>query len=277
MKLVAKDYILLAVVTSGLAIASAILLPWRAAAALTAAVGAVSFLIVLCYRHLMSLMRSLAADQSSESMVHYRQLESSIWLASTLKVRQPLPFMRGMAISPDFGALLAQTLLSHNPRTIVELGCGTSTLVSCYILEQLGGDGRVVSIDHDEKFAAICRQQLLEHGLQHRVTIYHCPLVSQTVEGQRVEYYDLSRASLPDAIDVLVVDGPPQWTGRLARYPAFPLLGRLLTPSAVVLVDDASRPDEKTMVKRWLTDNPGLEERYLETEKGTAILKYQLK
>ena len=275
MKLTAKDIVLIAGTAAILAIVSAALVPWRTAFVLAVAIALVAFLILLCYRHLVSLVKTTAADQSREMMVHYRQLESSLWLASVVKVRQPPPFMRGMAISPDFGVLLAQTLFSQKPKTIVELGCGTSTLISSYILEQLGGDGRVVSIDHDEKFAAICRQQLVDHGLQHRAEIYHCPLVSQTVDGKTVEYYDLSRAKLPDAIDVLVVDGPPQWMGHLARYPALPLFGRLLAPSAVVLVDDAGRPDEKLMVKRWLSENRGLEERYQETEKGTAILRRQ--
>ena len=110
----------------------------------------------------------------------------------------------------------------------------------------------------------------MEQGLHHRADIYYCPLALQTVEGASVKYYDLGRAALPPAIDLLIVDGPPQWTGHLARYPALPLLGRLLTPSAVVLVDDAGRPDERMMVKRWLAENARLEERYEETGKGTA-------
>ena len=272
MKLTPKDIVLITALIAVLTIVGTGLILWRLAVALAAAAAVISFVILLCYRHLVALVKTAAADQSRESFVHYRQLESSIWLASVLKLKQPLPFMRGMAISPDFGVLLVQTLFSHKPRTTVELGCGTSTLLCSYILEQMGGGGRVVSIDHDEKFAAICRQQLVDHGLQHRAQIYYCPLKSQTVNGTTVEYYDLRRASLPETIDVLIVDGPPQWTGRMARYPALPLLRTLLAPSAIVLVDDAGRPDEKAMVARWLSENPGLEERYIETEKGTAIL-----
>ena len=273
MKLIARDFVLITAATTIVAIVTLSVASWRLALPAVTGMAIVSFLIVLCYRHLVSLVKTAATEQTRESLVHYRQLEATIWLSSIVKMKQPPAFMRGMAISPDFGVLLAQALFSHRPHTVVELGCGTSTLLCSYILEQLGGEGHVVSIDHDEKFAAICRQQLMDHGLEHRAKIYHCPLVSQTVDGVNVQYYDLGRASLPERIDVLIVDGPPQWIGRMARYPALPLLAPLLDPRAIVLIDDAGRPDEKSMVKRWLTDHPELEERYEETEKGTAILR----
>jgi hypothetical protein len=52
-------------------------------------------------------------------------------------------------------------------------------------------------------------------------------------------------------VDVLVVDGPPGDTGLLARYPAVPVLRKAMSPTCVVLLDDANRADEQAIGKRW--------------------------
>jgi predicted O-methyltransferase YrrM len=203
-------------------------------------------------------------------------LESLLSVSSFLQLRKPLPSMRGMAISPDFAAILIEQIRTRRPRTIVELGCGVSTIVSSYTIEQLGYDGRIVSIDHESEYAEICRRRLDEHGLSHIATVYECPLRDQNVNGAQSKYYGLSKANLPDEIDMLVVDGPPFWVQKRARYPALPLLIGRLKRDAVVIVDDAGRDDERAIVQRWLEEFSDFEHSYISTEKGTSILKRQL-
>ena len=53
-------------------------------------------------------------------------------------------------------------------------------------------------------------------------------------------------------IDLLIVDGPPGSTGTRARFPAYPLLSERLAPSALILVDDLQRSDERAVVDAWL-------------------------
>ncbi len=75
-------------------------------------------------------------------------------------------------------------------------------------------------------------------------------------------------------VDVLIVDGPPAKIGKETRYPAIPRLFDRLADQAIVLVDDAGRPDERKIVRRWVRKFPTLTLDYLRwTEKGTAILK----
>lgn len=245
--------------------------PWDVTLPLIASLAIVAFLIAVYYRNLLRHMENAGHTQDKQALTHYRQMESTAWLTTLLKIRQPLPFMRGMAISPDFAVLLAQAIYSSKPSVIVELGCGTSTLIASYILEELGS-GRVVSIDHDTAFAAICRRQLSEHGLTGKAEIFDCPLVAQTVDGGSYQYYDLSRAALPDSIDILVIDGPPQWIQRQSRFPALPLLFSRLSPSAMILIDDAARPDEEAIVERWMKQYAGFQKVNFDTEKGTTIL-----
>jgi predicted O-methyltransferase YrrM len=245
--------------------------PWNITSPLLGTLVVLLVVLSIYYRNLLRHLENQALEEQRHALVHSKQTEASIWLSSLVKVRQPLPFMRGMAISPDFAVLLLSTILKYKPQVIVELGCGTSTLLSSYALEQQGS-GKVVSIDHDEKFAAICRNQLADHRLSDRATIHHCPLVPQVVNNTSYRYYDLSRLQLPERIDILVVDGPPMWIQKEARYPALPLLMSRLSPSAVVLVDDAGRPDELAIVDRWMKKYDCFDRVYLETEKGTSIL-----
>jgi predicted O-methyltransferase YrrM len=274
-----KEYALIAAVFAGVLITGLVTAvlgrPWDFLLPLSVATALLCFFILLCYRHLAKHIVGSAEGQQKDLMVLYKQIEGSVWLASLIDVRQPLPSMRGMAISPDFAVLLARTIYSRKPKVIVELGCGTSTLLSSYILEQLG-TGHVFSIDHDAHFAGICRGQLADHNLSGFADIYDCPLVPQQVDGSEYKYYDLSGIPLPESIDLLVVDGPPQWIQQNARYPALPLLHERLSSNAVILVDDAARPDDTAMTEHWLQHFPDFEKTYLPTEKGTVILSRRL-
>ena len=74
-------------------------------------------------------------------------------------------------------------------------------------------------------------------------------------------------------IDLLVIDGPPAEIRKLARYPAGPLLFKYLNPGSSVFLDDASRQDEKTILKIWLQEFPTLKQKFLaKCEKGCALL-----
>ena len=56
-----------------------------------------------------------------------------------------------------------------------------------------------------------------------------------------------------DPIDLLVVDGPPAHAAShgLARYPALPLLADRLAPGGTVVPDDAERPGQQEVLRRW--------------------------
>ena len=90
---------------------------------------------------------------------NYRQTEALFSLFSLLKIRRPLPPLRDFAISPDFANLLVALIDETRPRVILELGSGASTLITGYRLQQLG-QGRIISLEHDEKYAAVTRTRL---------------------------------------------------------------------------------------------------------------------
>ncbi len=56
---------------------------------------------------------------------------------------------------------------------------------------------------------------------------------------------------LPEAIDLLAIDGPPRKLDPLVRYPARPRLFLRLRPGATVFLDDAGRAGEKRVLELW--------------------------
>lgn len=197
-------------------------------------------------------------------------------LSHELALGRPLPTLRGWAASPDVLLLLARRVRASVPTTIVECGSGVSTIVQAQAA-RLNGHGHVHSIDHDAAFAEATRQALADYGLSAWATVTHVPLAEVVIGGERWEWYDPRLLPEVDAIDLLFVDGPPADTPKpLARYPAGPLLFPRLAPGAAVLVDDADRPGEIEMLRRWSREFPDLEQRRRYCEKGCIELRSDL-
>ena len=208
-------------------------------------------------------------DQSLMDLYH--QIEASADLRRLLAWDHGLPSTRGWAASPDFLKVVADTIMTTRPRVIVECGSGVSTLVSARCL-QLLGHGHVYSLDHESSYATATREHLSKLGLDQFATVIDAPLISRDVDGVPYSWY-CPKESLPERIDLLVVDGPPSDAGTLARYPALPLLFGRLASGAEILVDDANRPDEQEMLNRWRVEFPTLLPRLVPScEKGCMAL-----
>jgi predicted O-methyltransferase YrrM len=230
----------------------------------------VGFLLAI---HLSVFRKILEHQERTAAEVHnnYRQIESALSLFSSLRISYPLPPLRGWAISPDFGVLLASVILQKQPRTILELGSGASTVVLGYCVRRMGR-GRIVSLEHDEYFAEESRRNIANHKLEEVVTIVHAPLRTVYFDQDEFAWYDISKLPAMDAIDLLIIDGPPGPPGNLSRYPALPMLQRFLSNEAVIIFDDGQRSAEQDTVRRWLTEFPFLEAKYVELEKGALVL-----
>ena len=216
--------------------------------------------------------QEIEKQQHSLNIEASRQMQALLYVYSAVRLRRPLPGMRDMAISPDFAATLVSQILERHPKNIVELGSGTSTLLSAYCLEQIG-DGKLLSLDHEQKYGSTTAAQLSEHQLDHIGQVQHAPLERIQLDSASWEWYDLTNIPLPESIDLLVIDGPPANPGKLTRYPALPVFYDRLSPSAMVILDDAARADEQSIVERWLKEYPVFSREYLLHEKGTAILR----
>jgi predicted O-methyltransferase YrrM len=163
----------------------------------------------------------------------------------------------------DLLLLLAELVRDARPATVVEVGGGISTLVIAQMLSRSGG-GRLLSIDGDARFAAETRRKLSSYGLSAEVRAV--PLVRPRQGVGR--WYD--HGPLPDAIDLLVVDGPPWFLHPMGRGNADVLFARIV-PGGSVVLDDAARPGERLVAARWSSGWPEFDWRFVANTAGTLI------
>lgn len=202
---------------------------------------------------------------------NYQQTVDFQQLLSLLKPRAPLPEMRGWAISPDLGLLLVNEVLKFKPQYIVECGSGVSTVLVSYALEK-NKQGRIWSLENNQKFAQQSRRLLKLHRLSGQAIVIDAPLKKIKIGKLRLNWYaEEAFKKLPDQIDMLLVDGPPGYIHKLSRLPAIPLLKERLSKKAVVILDDARREDEQQIIILWKKLLPDWLYHYLDTDKGTAL------
>jgi hypothetical protein len=185
------------------------------------------------------------ADRDRKRLVG--QVDGIVALYSIFKPSVPFPPFGGWAIAGDLARRYVSTVLG-----------GLSTVLCAMALELNGGEGQVYALEHEEHWMALTMKALAQQGVLHRAKILHAPLVETKIESEQWMWYDLGAVDLPDRAEILLVDGPPQSTGDLARYPALPLLIDRLSSDAVIFLDDGIRPDEQTALGRWLEEIPGL-------------------
>ena len=123
---------------------------------------------------------------------------------------------------------------------IVECGSGLST----FILSQLVMPDRLLSLEHDESWAKEASERI-PHLADY---VEHVPLHDY---GEYDWYKNGWKPSLP--IGLLVVDGPPGST-KGGRYGALPQMYEYFAPRFRVILDDASRPDERAIAERWKSE-----------------------
>lgn len=226
-------------------------------------------------RHLYVKIEEMSADRA-QFHTHldriYSQIDALFSIHAVINIRHPLPTMRGWPVSPDFVKLLMSVILDKKPQTIVETGSGVSSVVAGYCLE-INGRGTLVSYDHDEQYAGVSSKNIESHGLEKVVTVVHAPLRDIKVSDDAFIWYDPKCITIQSKIDLLVIDGPPGHVQRMARYPALPFFFDRLSDHAIVLLDDASRKDEKIIVEKWLKEYGCFECEYVDTETGAAILR----
>jgi predicted O-methyltransferase YrrM len=209
-------------------------------------------------------MAKLQRDQTAET-------EALLQLYKEFRPRAPMPSSGRWAMDPT-GLLEMLFLIRENePKIVLELGSGTSSIWIAYELERYGG--RLISVDHETDFADRTTSLLDLHEVSHVAEVRLAELRPLNIEGEEFQWYDVDTFEDLSEIDLLLVDGPPGSPCETARYPALDVLQPRLAPSAVVILDDADRAGEQAIVQRWIADIPGLR-RDREIFRRQAVLTY---
>lgn len=162
-------------------------------------------------------------------------------------------------------ALLVDHIEADRPRTVVEFGSGASSLIIAQALKLHGGR-RLHSYDQHADFVAATADWLATHGLA--ADMHHAPLGAPAPGWPGLWYQP---PSLPHQIDLLVIDGPPWTIHPLTRGSAEILFARI-APGGAVILDDAARPGERLVARRWRRRWPEFDFRLVHAgTKGTLV------
>lgn len=217
------------------------------------------------------LKGELSATYRNELNATYNRLDALFSIHHLLEINSPLPIMRGWAIFSDFGHCLVTTILGMKGDNVIDVGSGISTILSGYAIKKRG-HGRVFSLEHDEVYFERTKRLIIEHELTEFVDLRFCPLSEYIIGGDTWPWYDLSKIQLFGSIGVMIVDGPPYITRKMARFPAIPLLHDYISLDTVILLDDGAREDEQQIAKAWCEEF-NLDSQFVKSYKGIFIFK----
>ncbi|GAA0570770.1 hypothetical protein GCM10010172_64030 [Paractinoplanes ferrugineus] len=191
------------------------------------------------------------------------EVEALLQLFGGFTPAAPMPPSGGFALNPTDLLDLLDLIRTRRPKLVLELGSGTSSVWIAYALEKTGG--RLISLDHEPGYARKTRLALAAHGLTGVAEVRDAPLRPVVVDGRTFPWYDVEAVADLREVDLLLIDGPPEKTGKDARYPAMRVLEDRLADSATVVFDDAHRQDEAEALRKWVETIEGL------TSEGEAL------
>jgi predicted O-methyltransferase YrrM len=235
-------------------------------------VFAVLVAIILSFAGGVGLLLNVYRSRRKDDRALKEHIQSLLHLTELLDIRAPIPALTGWAASPQLACTLVTLVREHEPRVVVELGSGSSTVVLGYAVEKQGM-GDVIALDHLRPYGKKTRTTLARHGLSEWAEVRHAPLHDVHLEGESWPWYDPTALEDQTGIDMVVVDGPPHELRSQARYPALPMLADQLSDTAVVVLDDVYRKDESSIAEAWSEQFPDFELDIEDSPYGTAVLR----
>lgn len=218
------------------------------------------------------------------------QLENYIALNNYFNTGSKLSNYHGWPISPDIALFIVDVINEKNYDAIIEFGSGTSTELFAKIALMRKKKNqkvpKILSFDHLSEYYEKTQAILSRESLGDFVQLECAPLIPMSLQDDDYQYYDCEHilkvflADLPiDAKILVLVDGPPGVTCKHARYPALPMIYKVLTQNNQLdfVMDDAARLEEKEVVDKWKVYLDQNEYSYLESiprvcEKGLVLL-----
>lgn len=206
-------------------------------------------------RHFQGMLSKINQHVTATARDSTRQIEALVQLASHFTDKKlPMPSTGGYAIDSQALGHLLTLIEERRPRRIVELGSGTSSVWVGYQCRNFGA--KIVTLDHLREYFELTQAAVNRHHLNDHVECRLAPLEDRNFGSESFSWYSAEAFKDLSDIDMLIIDGPPESTGKSARYPALPEFIDLLAPNATVILDDAHREDESVILNSWLETFP---------------------
>ncbi len=128
-------------------------------------------------------------------------------------------------------------------RSVLELGCGQSTLLLAALNRRLNEPASIRSVEQDPRWA-----ERLRAAVGHEVVTSE--LVPKTVRGRAIRHYGEGYFDRGKTYDLVIVDGPsvagPETA--MSRLGCLEVVEAALAADYIVIVDDAERKGEGALV-----------------------------
>lgn len=154
------------------------------------------------------------------------------------------------------------------PTRVLMLNGGLAVAV---LARALSGRAEISVVDHDVQSIRLTRTLLEASGASDHVRFVEAEL--QDYDKHNLWYDRYALASLPGPFDLIFIDGPPHFCGRMPRWPAGAELFHKLARGGVVVLDKAQRVKEKKALKRWAETFPDLVQSRLKRGGGAVVLQ----
>ena len=226
-----------------------------------------------------------------------KQLEAFFSIQNYLNTGESISDFHGWPISPDIGLFLIEKIRERQYDLIIEFGSGTSTLmfakalsVNEKIVNQKANEKnntsfkKILSIEHDTVYLEKTRIKLESENLDNKVNLYHAPLANCIDGEDEYLYYSCEKILKQTAEEfqpgikkiLVLVDGPPSATCANARYLAAPYIFNVFGNHQIdIVLDDANRPEEKSVIEMWRTlwkkRSIHINEKNIASEKGIFL------
>ncbi|MCA9783332.1 MAG: class I SAM-dependent methyltransferase [Calditrichaeota bacterium] len=147
---------------------------------------------------------------------------------------------------------------------VLECGSGLSSLLMGVVLQDRGG--HLHSLEHHPEWALRQRRFLDRFDIR-SVTVHDSPIKPY---GD-YDWYGPAMDQLPSGFAMVICDGPPGVT-KGGRFGMLPVMRDRLASGCRIFVDDAARPDERSMLDRW-SQSEGREYSIYGDEKPYGVLQ----
>ena len=154
----------------------------------------------------------------------------------------------GWALDAATLDLVWNRLVQEQPKTVLECGAGTSTVMFAKYASMIGGENvRIVALEQDAETKSQVEHQLAQGGGNASIRILHSPL------SPRSEYQfdrpEMRHLTQPEGADWIFIDGPAGPDG--CRTHTLQVLAQYSRAGATWFLDDAFRDGELETLRVW--------------------------
>ena len=169
-----------------------------------------------------------------------------------------LPFSKA-SLNFSSLAVVLNDIIVNNRKTIVEFGCGISTIVIAKLIKRNSLKGvKIISIENDVKWLNVIQNLIETENLKESVHLVHAKLEKSEFSLDNNLWYDNDPIlsilnSFGKKVDCVLIDGPAAWYKDVyrSRYPAFPFIHKYLDRDCAIFLDDTNRDGEKEIIEMW--------------------------